>query len=114
LKEELEEALAEIPIVREVRGHGFPPRSRIRRPARGGAFLPPELRAAGRVDEVALETASFCSPPSPRGMAMRATRRSSRRRSPRLRRNSPRWSPASPASSAGSGATSRAGSSPLP
>jgi len=56
LRDELEAALAGIEMVGEVRGHGFllgvdyvDPRDRAR-------FLPPELRVAGRVDDVALET----------------------------------------------------------
>jgi adenosylmethionine-8-amino-7-oxononanoate aminotransferase len=55
LREELEEALGEIPIVREVRGHGFLLGVEYGDPREESAFLPPELRVAGRVDEVALE-----------------------------------------------------------
>jgi adenosylmethionine-8-amino-7-oxononanoate aminotransferase len=55
LREELEEALADVPIVRDVRGHGFLLGVDYGDPRDGGAFLPPELRVASRVDEVALE-----------------------------------------------------------
>src|SRR5206468_11797167 len=51
-----EEALAGIPIVHEVRGHGFLLGVEYADPRDGGAsFLPPELRVAGRIDEIALE-----------------------------------------------------------
>jgi len=56
LRDELEAALAGIAMVGEVRGHGFllgvdyvDPRDRTR-------FLPAQLRVAGRIDDVALET----------------------------------------------------------
>jgi adenosylmethionine-8-amino-7-oxononanoate aminotransferase len=56
LRQELEDALASVPIVHEVRGHGYllgvdyaDPRDE------GASFLPPDLRVAGRIDEVALE-----------------------------------------------------------
>jgi adenosylmethionine-8-amino-7-oxononanoate aminotransferase len=55
LREELEEALADVPIVRDVRGHGFLLGVDYGDPRDEGAFLPPELRVASRVDEVALE-----------------------------------------------------------
>jgi adenosylmethionine-8-amino-7-oxononanoate aminotransferase len=56
LRQELEDALAEIPIVHEVRGHGFLLGIDYADPRDGGAsFLPPELRVAGRLDEIALE-----------------------------------------------------------
>jgi adenosylmethionine-8-amino-7-oxononanoate aminotransferase len=57
LRHELEEALAGIPIVHEVRGHGYLLGVEYADPRDGGAsFLPPELRVAGRIDEVALES----------------------------------------------------------
>jgi adenosylmethionine-8-amino-7-oxononanoate aminotransferase len=56
LRTELEEALGDIPIVHEVRGHGFLLGVEYADPRDDGAsFLPPELRVAGRIDEVALE-----------------------------------------------------------
>jgi adenosylmethionine-8-amino-7-oxononanoate aminotransferase len=56
LRRELEDALAGIPIVHEVRGHGFLLGVEYADPRDGGAsFLPPELRVAGRIDQVALE-----------------------------------------------------------
>jgi adenosylmethionine-8-amino-7-oxononanoate aminotransferase len=55
LREELEEALGDVPIVREVRGHGFLLGVEYADPRDGNAFLPPELRVAGRIDERALE-----------------------------------------------------------
>jgi adenosylmethionine-8-amino-7-oxononanoate aminotransferase len=56
LREELDEALRDIPIVHEVRGHGFLLGVEYADPRDGGAsFLPPELRVAGRIDELALE-----------------------------------------------------------
>jgi adenosylmethionine-8-amino-7-oxononanoate aminotransferase len=55
LRDELEEALGEIPIVCEVRGHGFLLGVEYADPRDRSAFLPPELRVAGRIDERALE-----------------------------------------------------------
>lgn len=56
LRAELEEALAGIPLVHEVRGHGFLLGVEYADPRdEGSSFLPPELRVAGRIDEVALE-----------------------------------------------------------
>jgi adenosylmethionine-8-amino-7-oxononanoate aminotransferase len=56
LRHELEEALAGIAIVHEVRGHGYLLGVEYADPRDGGAsLLPPELRVAGRIDEVALE-----------------------------------------------------------
>jgi adenosylmethionine-8-amino-7-oxononanoate aminotransferase len=56
LLQELEDALVSIPIVHEVRGHGYllgvdyaDPRDE------GASFLPPDLRVAGQIDQVALE-----------------------------------------------------------
>jgi adenosylmethionine-8-amino-7-oxononanoate aminotransferase len=55
LRRELEDALSEIPIVHEVRGHGYLLGVEYADPRDGGAsFLPPELRVAGRIDAVAL------------------------------------------------------------
>ncbi len=56
LRQELEDALAGIPIVHEVRGHGYLLGVEYADPRdRGASFLPPELRVAGRVDQVAQE-----------------------------------------------------------
>jgi adenosylmethionine-8-amino-7-oxononanoate aminotransferase len=56
LRQELADALAEIPIVHEVRGHGYLLGVEYADPRdEGPSFLAPELRVAGRIDEVALE-----------------------------------------------------------
>jgi adenosylmethionine-8-amino-7-oxononanoate aminotransferase len=54
LREELEEALRDVPIVHEVRGHGFLLGIEFADP-RDGSFLAPELGVAGRIDEAAME-----------------------------------------------------------
>jgi adenosylmethionine-8-amino-7-oxononanoate aminotransferase len=56
LREELEEALAGIEIVREVRGRGFLLGVEYADPRDGESFLPPELGVAGRIDDAALES----------------------------------------------------------
>jgi adenosylmethionine-8-amino-7-oxononanoate aminotransferase len=55
LREELVEALDGIPMVREVRGHGFLLGVEYVDPRDGASFLPAELGAAGRIDDLALE-----------------------------------------------------------
>ena len=55
LRDELAEALADIPMVREVRGHGFLLGVEYVDPRDGKAFLPPELGTARRVDLTAME-----------------------------------------------------------
>jgi len=55
LREELASALAGIPMVGEVRGHGFLLGVSFVDPRDGTSFLPPELRVAGRVDQAAFE-----------------------------------------------------------
>jgi adenosylmethionine-8-amino-7-oxononanoate aminotransferase len=55
LRAELEAALADVPIVREVRGHGYLLGVEYGDPRDEGAFLPPELRVAARIDALALE-----------------------------------------------------------
>jgi hypothetical protein len=55
LLEELQTALKGIPIVREVRGHGFLLGVSFSDPRDGGSFLPRELRVAGRIDEATFE-----------------------------------------------------------
>src|SRR5438874_11655084 len=54
LREELEQALSDVAIVAEVRGHGYLIGIEYADP-RDGTFLPPELRGAGRIDDLALE-----------------------------------------------------------
>ena len=53
LRKELAAALQEIPMVREVRGHGFLLGVSFVDPRDGESFLPPELGVAGRIDGAA-------------------------------------------------------------
>ena len=55
LLEELTTALKDIPMVREVRGHGYLLGVSYVDPRDGESFLPPELRVGGRVDQAAFE-----------------------------------------------------------
>ena len=55
LRDELEEALRDVSIVGEVRGHGYLLGIEYVDPRDGESFLPPELRVAGRIDDLALE-----------------------------------------------------------
>ncbi|MGH3040407.1 MAG: aspartate aminotransferase family protein, partial [Gaiellaceae bacterium] len=55
LRTELEAALADVELVREVRGHGFLLGVEYVDPRDGESFLPPELSVAGRIDDTALE-----------------------------------------------------------
>ena len=55
LRDELAAALAGIPMVREVRGHGFLLGVEYVDPRDGKSFLPPELGVARRVDLTAME-----------------------------------------------------------
>lgn len=55
LRDELAEALAGIPMVREVRGHGFLLGVEYVDPRDGKSFLPPDLGVARRVDLTALD-----------------------------------------------------------
>jgi adenosylmethionine-8-amino-7-oxononanoate aminotransferase len=55
LREELEQALAGIEMVREVRGQGFLLGVEYVDPRDGSSFLPADLSVAGRIDDVALE-----------------------------------------------------------
>ena len=55
LRDELASALKDIPFVHEVRGHGFLLGIEYVDPRDGKSFLPPELKTAGRVDDVAFE-----------------------------------------------------------
>jgi adenosylmethionine-8-amino-7-oxononanoate aminotransferase len=54
LRDELGEALADVPIVAEVRGHGYLLGIDYADP-NDGKFLPPELRIAAKIDDLALE-----------------------------------------------------------
>lgn len=55
LRDELARALEDVPFVHEVRGRGFLLGVEYVDPRDGKSFLPPELRTAGRVDDVAFE-----------------------------------------------------------
>ena len=55
LRDELASALAGIPLVHEVRGHGFLIGVEYVDPRDAGSFLPPELGVAGRIDDAASE-----------------------------------------------------------
>ena len=55
LRDELAAALKDIPFVHEVRGHGYLLGIEYVDPRDRKSFLPPELRTAGRVDDVAFE-----------------------------------------------------------
>jgi len=55
LRQELEDALRDVPIVHEVRGHGFLLGIEYADPRNGESFLPPELGVAGKIDATALE-----------------------------------------------------------
>jgi adenosylmethionine-8-amino-7-oxononanoate aminotransferase len=54
LRDELEQAVADVDLVGEVRGHGYLLGVEYVDPRDGESFLPPELRVAGRIDDVAL------------------------------------------------------------
>ncbi len=54
LRADLEAALADVEIVREVRGHGFLLGVEYVDPRDGESFLPPDLGVAGRIDDAAL------------------------------------------------------------
>jgi len=55
LRDQLAEALKDVPLVHEVRGHGFLLGVEYVDPTDGVSFLPPELGTAGRVDAAAFE-----------------------------------------------------------
>ncbi|HKC82763.1 MAG TPA: aminotransferase class III-fold pyridoxal phosphate-dependent enzyme, partial [bacterium] len=55
LRDELAAAVKDVGFVREVRGHGFLLGVEYVDPRDRKSFLPPELRTAGRVDDVAFE-----------------------------------------------------------
>ena len=55
LRQELTDALADVPMVREVRGHGYLLGVSFVDPRDGESFLPPTLRVGGRIDAAAFE-----------------------------------------------------------
>jgi adenosylmethionine-8-amino-7-oxononanoate aminotransferase len=55
LRQEIEDALRDVAIVGEVRGHGFLLGIEYVDPRDGESFLPPELGVAGKIDEAALD-----------------------------------------------------------
>jgi adenosylmethionine-8-amino-7-oxononanoate aminotransferase len=55
LRDELEDALRGVAVVGEVRGRGYLLGVEYVDPRDGESFLPPELRVAGRIDDLALE-----------------------------------------------------------
>ena len=55
LRQELEDALRDVPLVREVRGHGYLLGIEYADPRDGESFLPPELGVAAKIDAIALE-----------------------------------------------------------
>jgi hypothetical protein len=55
LREELADALSGVPLVREVRGHGYLLGVSFVDPRDGESFLPTDLRVGGRVDAAAFE-----------------------------------------------------------
>ena len=55
LRDELAKALADIPLVREVRGHGFLLGIEYVDPRDGKSFLPPDLGTARRIDLAAMD-----------------------------------------------------------
>ncbi len=55
LRAELADALSGIPLVREVRGHGYLLGVSFVDPRDGESFLPPDLRVGGRIDSAAFD-----------------------------------------------------------
>jgi adenosylmethionine-8-amino-7-oxononanoate aminotransferase len=55
LRDELEEALKDVPMVHSVLGRGYLLGVLYADPRDGESFLPPELRVAGRIDAAAFE-----------------------------------------------------------
>ncbi len=55
LRQELADALSGVPLVREVRGHGYLLGISFVDPRDGESFLPPELRVGGRIDAEAFD-----------------------------------------------------------
>ncbi len=59
LRDEVWDAVRDVPIVREVRGHGFLLGIEYVDPRDGESFLPPDLGVAGKIDETAFEEHSL-------------------------------------------------------
>jgi adenosylmethionine-8-amino-7-oxononanoate aminotransferase len=57
LRQELADALADVSMVREVRGHGYLLGVSLVDPRDGASFLPPTLRVGGRIDATAFDHA---------------------------------------------------------
>jgi adenosylmethionine-8-amino-7-oxononanoate aminotransferase len=55
LLRELTDALADVPLVREVRGHGYLLGVSFVDPRDGDSFLPPDLRVGARIDAAAFD-----------------------------------------------------------
>jgi adenosylmethionine-8-amino-7-oxononanoate aminotransferase len=55
LRAELADALSDIPLVREVRGHGYLLGVSFVDPRDGVSLLPPDLRVGGRIDVAAFD-----------------------------------------------------------
>ena len=55
LRDEVAEALAGVPLVREVRGHGYLLGISYADPRDDASFLPPDLRVGGRIDAAAFD-----------------------------------------------------------
>jgi adenosylmethionine-8-amino-7-oxononanoate aminotransferase len=55
LRKELADALADVPMVREVRGHGYLLGVSFVDPRDGESFLPPTLRVGGKIDATAFD-----------------------------------------------------------
>jgi adenosylmethionine-8-amino-7-oxononanoate aminotransferase len=67
LRDELADALRDVPMVREVRGHGFLLGVEYVDPRDGESFLPAELGVAGRIDDMALENGLITLSTQPTG-----------------------------------------------
>jgi adenosylmethionine-8-amino-7-oxononanoate aminotransferase len=67
LRDELGDALRDVAMVREVRGHGFLLGVEYVDPRDGGSFLPAELGVAGRIDDAALENGLITLSTQPTG-----------------------------------------------
>ena len=71
LRDELAQALDGVPLVHEVRGRGYLLGIEYVDPRDGKSFLPPDLRTAGRLDDVAFEKGviTYSTMPTRDGMA---------------------------------------------
>jgi adenosylmethionine-8-amino-7-oxononanoate aminotransferase len=70
LLDELEAVLSDVPMVAEVRGHGYLLGVSYADPRDPDCFLPPQLRVAGRIDDVALENGLVVLSTQPTGDGM--------------------------------------------